>query len=269
MKYYSPIKKCVVFTQSNATAVFWDSFWAESDNAKNDISKIRSTWITAIVTQYLSPEDGPIIEGGCGCAEHVAALANNKYSVIGIDWAKETVRSRAREYPQFDVRVGDVRELPFPDGHFAGYLSLGVIEHFEEGAREIFLEMMRVVKDDGYLFLAFPYMSPIRKFKSWIRSYPLWPSPKMPKDFYQFALDTKAVVHDLREFGFRLVESIPMDMDNGTREELPAVHAMVTRLLAYRGKNILIRGVRRIMLMILPFFAGHSVLLILKKTRLK
>ncbi|MBF0331378.1 MAG: class I SAM-dependent methyltransferase [Candidatus Omnitrophica bacterium] len=231
-----------------------------------DISTIQSTRTTAIVMQYLHPQDGPILEGGCGCGEHVAALVNNNYHAIGIDSATKTVLAITRRSPRFDIRPGDIQAIPFPDDYFAGYLSLGVIEHFEGGYARALSEMRRVIKDDGYLFLAFPYMSPIRKIKSWIRAYPLWTNSKMPEDFYQFALDVKSVVCDLRQLGFYLIQSLPMDNDNGLREELPSAHAWIGKLHAYKGKSILIRILRRMATALASTLSAHSVLLVLQKT---
>ena len=50
-----------------------------------------------------------------------------------MDFAEESVRRARLEYPGLDIREGDVRSLPFPAGHFDGYWSIGVIEHFWGG----------------------------------------------------------------------------------------------------------------------------------------
>ena len=60
----------------------------------------------------------------------------------------------------------DVRNLNFDDGFFDGYWSLGVIEHFYEGYERIIKEVNRVIKRNGFVFLTFPSLSFLRKFKS-------------------------------------------------------------------------------------------------------
>ena len=130
------------------------------------------TYVTRITRKYLRPVDGVILEGGCGDAVHVAALAASGYRCIGIDSAEQTVSALQSAFPELDVRLGDVRHLDFDDAAFAGYWSIGVIEHFWDGYGPIVQEMSRVVRTGGYLFLTFPYMSPVRRLKARLGLYP-------------------------------------------------------------------------------------------------
>jgi len=63
-----------------------------------------------------------------------------------------------------------------------------VIEHFWEGYNEILKEAKRVLKPKGYLFLTFPYMSPLRKFRANLGLYRILDFNNKSKndDFYQF-----------------------------------------------------------------------------------
>ena len=136
---------------------FWDSHWDLAENTIRQILSTKKNFVSLITEKYLKPEHGIILEGGCGTGQNVAALVNNGYRCIGIDWAEKTVALLNRYAAGLDIRQGDVRKLPFPDKYFAGYWSMGVIEHFREGYEPVALEMARVIKDNGYLFLAFPY----------------------------------------------------------------------------------------------------------------
>ena len=46
--------------------------------------------------------------------------------------------------------------MSFPDNHFDAYLSLGVIEHWEEGPQQAIDEAYRVIKPGGYFFVSTP-----------------------------------------------------------------------------------------------------------------
>lgn len=98
-----------------------------------------------------------------------------------------------------------MRDLPFHDNTFVGYWSVGVIEHFWEGYGVILKEMRRVLKPGDYLFLSFPYMSPLRRLKSKIGLYSEF-NGKGKEDFFQFALNEKLVMTDFKTIGFKLLE---------------------------------------------------------------
>jgi SAM-dependent methyltransferase len=146
---------------------FWDSHWNLDLARSRKILGTRRTLVTDVTRRYLRPADGPILEGGCGIGVHVAALQNHGYQAIGVDYAAKTMAMVRQYLPRSDVRLGDVRSLvEFPDRHFAGYWSLGVIEHFWSGYEDIAREMLRVLRPGGYLFLTFPHMSPLRRVKA-------------------------------------------------------------------------------------------------------
>ena len=213
----------------------------------------------------MKPEDGIILEGGCGRGKNVASLVNNGYRVIGIDYAEKTVSILNQCVPVLDIRLGDVRKLPFDDNYFIGYWSLGVIEHFWEGYESIALEMSRVLKDNGYLFLTFPYMSPLRRIKGKLRLYDLWQKTVPSNNFYQFALNSKLVIGDFQKLGFKLVRTLPWDGIKGTKDEIVIIKPLLQKLYDYKGNNIFIKFIRMSISMIMSPIAGHNVLLILKK----
>ena len=95
----------------------------------------------------------------------VHALNCQGYKARGIDFAEKTVHRVKEAVPELDIRVGDVRNLPIETNGLDGYVSIGVIEHFWEGYEAILSEMARTLKTKGFLFLDFPYMSPLRRFK--------------------------------------------------------------------------------------------------------
>jgi len=206
-----------------------------------------------------------ILEGGCGNALQVAALVNNGYQCIGVDYAPRTVRIINEAIPELSVRLGDVRHLDFEDARFAGYLSLGVIEHFWEGYEAMGLEMARVIKPLGYLFLAFPYMSPLRKLKSHFGLYPMWQPRQNPPNFYQFALDHKLVTQGFLKWGFNLIEAIPMLGLRATKDEIKVLKPFLQKLYDYRGSSILIRALKLSLSKIFTQFSGHICLLVLRK----
>jgi SAM-dependent methyltransferase len=132
------------------------------------------------------------------------------------DYAKQTVSTLHKYVPELKVILSDVRTLPFRDEYFIAYWSLGVIEHFQEGFESIALEMTRVLKNGGYLFLTFPYISPIRNLKARFGLYKPWDKGTDLNNFYQFALDAHEVSTQFKGLGFKLVKCKPYDTKTGS-----------------------------------------------------
>ena len=264
---YDRKRKCLIYLEENATSHFWDRLWSDSDLKKTVLSG-QSDWFVSKVTKlFLKPGRSiRILEGGCGKGQYVYALRHVGYDAYGLDFAKETVKRIQDLFPELNIQYGDVRNIPFPDSHFHGYWSLGVIEHFYEGYDAIADEMQRVIKKRGYLFITFPCMSPIRRLKAKLHQYPAFDSEDFDqKRFYQFALPHKKVIESFRKRGFVPVFKKSLDGLGGLKRETHAL--MLKKALSWMEKqNGMFARITRVALDIIlaPFF-GHSILIVLKK----
>ena len=267
MRYYDPQHNRLIYIEQAASAEFWDQLW--QNNFGDRLTKLRQTrhtFVSDITKRYLKPTDGRILEGGCGQGQQVVALVNNGYDCIGVDFAEATVKAVREVLPDLPVYPGDITRLAFDDGAFSGYWSLGVIEHFWQGYQPIVHEMARVLKPGGYLFLTFPYMSPVRRLKARLDQYPQLTSVEEPAGFYQFALDHRAVVKDFTGNGFRLVTTKPLAGLRGGKDEIAWGRQWLRDLYDYRGKSLWRRGVRFGLEQLMLPVASHSILLVLQRT---
>ena len=189
------------------------------------------------------------------------------YKAIGVDFAKKTIERVKDAIPELDVRVGDVRDLQFPDNYFTGYWSLGVIEHFWDGYHDILEEMRRVLINDGYLFLTVPYMSPLRRLKAKLGLYNDFKG-EGKENFYQFALDHDTVINDFVGVGFKLLENRPLDGIKGLKGEVRVFKPLLQKLYDYQGKNLGVMGFRFVLDKLLATFgAGHIIFLVFKNMK--
>jgi len=196
----------------------------------------------------------------------VRALNVNGYRSVGIDFAERTVDAIRRAMPALNVHVGDVRALPIEDNTLDGYISAGVIEHFWHGYHDILAEMQRALRPGGVLFLSFPYVSPLRRWKLSWQSYPTATHRSyrnIPQDFYQFALPVNRVLRDLEGLGFTRLELCLVDGIKGVKDEVAVTKSLLQAI--YDGR----RGthLRPWLDKMLKSFGAHSVLLVMKKTR--
>ena len=237
----------LVYLGKSATPELWDGLWS-LDQASVEFAITPSPGVDTLAKftqRFISPDEAPVVEGGCGKGQFVAALSRAGFQAIGIDFAPETVRALNTFAPQLDIRLGDLRAIDLPDASVAGYWSLGVIEHFWDGYEPLAREMSRVIQDGGFLFCSFPYMSPLRRAKAWLGLYPKQKFHVEPAGFYQFALRKDLVVQCMAGFGFKFVESAPSSALKGIIGECGYFSVLLERLYYYPGTSIFVRAIRR------------------------
>lgn len=236
----------LIYIGEKSTPQLWDTLWRldEAAVAKAISPSREGDLLVRATAQYVRPDDGPILEGGCGNGKFVAALHRAGYQATGIDFAEATVKALNEHAPHLDIRPGDLRNVPLPDGSVAGYWSIGVIEHFWDGFLPIAQEMARVVREGGYLFCSFPFMNLLRTAKARLRLYPERSFEHEPAGFYQFALPLSQVTRALRDVGFDYVSARRSSGLKGVLGECGSLSRPLERLYSYNGSSLVIRGMR-------------------------
>ena len=107
--------------------------------------------IAAWVARHVAPGAGPLLDAGCGSGLSGPILAALGYSEIeGLDLSDEMLalaRSRGSYSRVSKAELG--RPLPWPDGHFAAFLSTGVFTagHAPASALD---ELVRITRPGGF-----------------------------------------------------------------------------------------------------------------------
>lgn len=253
--HYWPERQRLVYLDESATPEFWDRYW-ESVGEPPPVNP--RDYVILTTSGYLDP-GARVLEGGCGRANKVKALADAGFEATGVDFAEKSVEHARKYYPGLDIRKDDVRDLSFPDGTFDGIWSIGVIEHFWSGYGDILAEAARVLRDGGYLFLTAPWFSPTRRLRARSGHYPVTHFDEEPGSFYQFALSRSEVERELTNRGFRLVEWRGIAGEIFLQRDVPSLSRAANWLFASRG-SILKRAARKAIVTALNPLAGHSFL---------
>ncbi len=117
--------------------------------------------IEPVFRTYL-PKTGRILESGSGIGRWVFYLLKLGYDIIGIDIAEDVFRI-VREYdPNAPIYAEDILHSSYADRSFAAVISLGVLEHFEEGPQAGLREAHRLLSDDGLFFVSVPLQNASR-----------------------------------------------------------------------------------------------------------
>lgn len=148
----------------------------KGETVRESIDLCRYRFVEPLFRQYL-PKDGKILEAGCGLGNWVFYLRDLGYHIVGIELATDAIRM-AKEYdPNAPIIMANVLRTDFPDRHFDAVISLGVLEHFEEGPQIAFQEIRRILKDNGLFFVTVPIQNmnrqlianPLKEFKRWLK----------------------------------------------------------------------------------------------------
>jgi SAM-dependent methyltransferase len=139
----------------------WDDMWTvRSIEQELDACEIETPPRELFLT-YLSKKD-KIIDAGCGFAKWVIYLHRRGYNIIGID-NNELALSKLKEFDStLQVEMGDILNIKYPDNYFDAYISMGVVEHFEQGPQAPLNEAYRLLKPGGLIFVSVPTVNIIR-----------------------------------------------------------------------------------------------------------
>lgn len=264
-KYFDAKGNRLVFIEQEASPSYWDNQW-DVTNLKETIKNgTKNRLITKTTLKFIAPDKSKkILDGGCGNGQFVYAFHKLGYDAYGVDYAPKTVAKVKELFPELQVLIGDVKRMGFADNSLDGYWSIGVIEHFFDGYGEILKEMERVIKPGGFLFLTFPYMSFLRRFKAWLGFYPYFQQDNIDlKHFYQFALNHNTVIQDLKQHNFNLVQTIPYAGTKGLKDEIALVKPILQKL--YDSQNMFLRLINYGLSFLSSRFSGHSILLVFRK----
>lgn len=257
---YAPSLCRLVYLDEKATPEFWDARWL----AEGKPRAVSPKDDVIVVTRKYLPLGSKVLEGGCGRANKVKGMQDAGFKATGVDFAAESVKKAKENYPDLDIRQGDVRSLNFGDGYFDGYWSIGVIEHFWDGYDPILAEAARVVRPGGFLFLTAPWFSPYRKRKARRGGYPKQDFVGEPSSFYQFALGSEEVRAQLARHRFQLLMWRGRASEISMTEDMKLLKRPVHWLLGSRGSPFK-RVLRRLVTRGLDPFCGHSFLAVARR----
>jgi SAM-dependent methyltransferase len=214
--YFKQGPNLAVYRRIQEQQQFWERRW-QGMNLKALLKNARRGQLGEMerpYRQYL-PKEGPILEAGCGTGRIVCALQARGYTVEGIDYAAETIQRVCQVDPSLNVRVGDILAIDRLDGYYAGYISLGVLEHHIEGVQPGLKEAWRVLRPGGIAFIMVPYLNRARQ-RTYARAPEFEPSA-VPAGyrFYQYQEDIGDFNEQLARTGFEILEVIPTQLFEG------------------------------------------------------
>jgi 2-polyprenyl-3-methyl-5-hydroxy-6-metoxy-1,4-benzoquinol methylase/GNAT superfamily N-acetyltransferase len=196
------------------------------------------------------PNEGSVIDFGCGNGRHAFEFARNGYQVTAVDYVQEsadTVRelSEVENFPRIKFHLGDCRTTEIGGQFDLGICLYDVIGSQADGESnaQILVNLVRHVKEGGYIFLSVMNMELTERLaKHWFsisadpdKLLSLPPSDIMEKtgnvfdpDYYLIDTDKK-IVYRKEQFhlGDELFEELLVRDRRYTQEEIIRMCAAV------------------------------------------
>jgi SAM-dependent methyltransferase len=186
------------------TRAAWEGIW-DGASVAVELDAVQSRRAQETIRHYRSylPTDQLILEAGSGLSAVVIHLQQLGYRMIGVDYAANALHISRAYDPALRLAAGDVHALPFADESLGGYLSFGVLEHFEHGMRGALREAHRVLRPGGVLVLTIPYPNVVYRL---VR----WKNRRLPKEgYYETAYKRRELACEVEAAGFALALAVP------------------------------------------------------------
>jgi ubiquinone/menaquinone biosynthesis C-methylase UbiE len=162
-----------------------------SVRAAGDLLWVRHDAAIELIQSWGLPQGSRLLDLGCGPGVLTRDLGKLGYSGVGLDASPAMVEHSLREaasagLPTWTYQLGDVEDVPFPDGSFDAAVSTGVIDYLP-GDDRFLAHAARVLKPGGRFLLCvtnkFGYtvslstplywmkrLPGMRSFASWLRA---------------------------------------------------------------------------------------------------
>ena len=193
----------------NSTRQAWENIWdtASVERELQEMDYPRAKQAIRIYTEHL-PKNGVILEAGSGLGAIVITLRRMGYNLIGLDYAVKALHTSHSYDPSLPLVAGDVHALPHATNSLDGYLSFGVLEHFEHGMQPALKEAFRILKPGGVMILTIPYPNVVNRLVAWRRKRQ-GITVLNDDEFYESTYTRDALYQNVTGVGFKVEEIIP------------------------------------------------------------
>ena len=244
----------------DSTRKAWENIWDEAsvELELQTEGYARAQETLRQYTPYL-PKDRLILEAGSGLSAALITLKQMGFRVTGLDYAVNALQT-SRDYdPALVLAAGDVHALPYAENSFGGYLSFGVLEHFESGMAKPLSEAYRVLDHGGILVLTIPYPNIVNRLVAWRRKQQ-GISILNNDEFFESTYTRARLEQKVREAGFEVLRAIPTS-HSYTLWGLGGAF----RAPGYYQTSALAEGMGKVLRVVLPWAFNFTTLIIARK----
>ncbi len=208
----------LVYYYKSANQDYWEDVWFRELTPEYYKPYLAGKLIhfEKIFKRHL-PQDGKILEAGCGTAQLVTALHVNNYNCFGLDYAFKAMQKANQIIGGLRLVCGDINALGISNNAFDAIISIGVVEHRRSGPDVFLQEMRRVLKPGGVLLISVPYFNDLRRWRAARGAYQ---DNVTGLDFYQYAFTQEEFCGILKVNGYEIETTYSYSHQNTLSQEL-------------------------------------------------
>lgn len=141
----------------------WELIWNEIYHKQGEVQKGILPTVVEAVKGFKDHKVKKVLDLGCGMGRHSIYLKEAGFDVTACDISEKAVETTKKKFErlgyELDTAVCDMRELPFKEGTFDALLCVWTSGHGTlEDMKKHAAEMLRVVKENGIIFVDYPSM---------------------------------------------------------------------------------------------------------------
>lgn len=256
-------------TRNGSTPNHWEQVLPSEGEMQAAIERVLSSNVYFTVQKYTAGTS--VLDAGCGPMLWRDIVASDRY--VGLDYSLALINRGNSYYSTRSLAaVGDVRFLPFANAKFDVYLSLGILEHFQEGMSLPLRECVRVLKSHGVVLISVPHFNTIRVIAMPFEILRemllrignalimLGKEKSMKKEyFYQYGYSISEIRRIFKSEGFKIIEIIGYDHEYTLTRD-----SFFFRRLKKKYPKIL-SSLNKLLVFIYPLLSSHMILIVASK----
>jgi SAM-dependent methyltransferase len=145
------------------------------------------------------------------------ALNAKGYHCFGTDFATNTLKKAQEMAGPMDLFSSDLTAVSVMDESFDAIISIGVVEHRQEGPEPFLNEKQRIMRPGGVLLISVPYFNPLRQWRAEKGAYQ---GDVSGYEFYQYAYSREEFLGFLKNAGFEIEAVYSYSHQNTLTQEL-------------------------------------------------
>ncbi len=127
---------------------------AEAYSQSNAIKTIQKRITLRALELADWKKNAKILDVGCGPGFSMEVLIEKGFETVGIDLSKKMIEEAKRK--KLNVKLADMRDIPFEDESFDGILSISALQWIErKDLKKVAKEFFRVLKPGGSAVIQF------------------------------------------------------------------------------------------------------------------
>jgi 2-polyprenyl-3-methyl-5-hydroxy-6-metoxy-1,4-benzoquinol methylase len=112
--------------------------------------KAKARMIKQLVAKFDRAADVSLLDVGCGVGALHDHLGGTFARICGADVSEVSIQAAKERHPEFEYRVMQENEIPYPSASFDLVTAINVLHHINRKARSDFvLELKRVIRPHG------------------------------------------------------------------------------------------------------------------------